>query len=182
MKRTKPEKSDPSEGCPLLRQEWRKLLARLRRTGAQATCDHVLELMPTTKYYPLALTIGLARHLLTRGDQLNAGRLIKSLKAAGANNPLLDKVQVRWLWDAGKFRTALIVALRSAEYWNRSYLFSVVGNIYDCLNMAEESPYYRRKSKHYHKQALLAQEREASSWESVDAIRKRYRESKCFKH
>jgi hypothetical protein len=160
-----------AKSFPLVKREWRRLLSRLRRVGAQKTCDHVLESISSAPY-PLAITTRLIRYLLRRGDYRNAGRLIIAIRRTGESNPLLDKVQIWWLWKIGKRRAALSLGLKSSTYWERSYLFSLVGDLYKLLNKGNNSPYYRRKSISYQKLALLAQDREASAWANAAEIKK----------
>ncbi len=127
---------------------WRRIRDRLRRQGANKTCDYVIKLIQSQPY-PLCYSIRLVEHLLKRGEYEAAGRMIEAVDQSEAKNPLMDELHSTWLWCLGKPREALSFAIASARFWKTSFLVHHVGTLYRCMADRKDSPYYRRKSEHY---------------------------------
>jgi len=144
----------------LVQREWRRILARFRRQGAQKTCEHLLHLVQSGPY-PLAFTTRFVELLLKRGEYEAAGKLIEAVDRSGAKHALMDELHSTWLWCIGKRRSAISFAIKSARFWNKSYLVHHVGALYRCMADRERSEYYSKKSDHYWRlAAALAKEEE----------------------
>jgi hypothetical protein len=135
------------------------VMAHLRRHGAMNTCEHVLQLIQNGSY-PLAFSTRLVEYLLKHREHEVAGRIIEAVDRSGAKHALMDKLHSSWLWCIGRHRSALSFAIKSANYWQKSYLAHHVGTLYRCMADRKKSAHYRRKSEHYWRlaHALVKQE------------------------
>src|SRR5260370_34430735 len=106
---------------PIIRREWRRISARLRRKGVQNTCDYVVLLIRSDPY-PLTFGRRLIEYLLKRREHDAAGRIIEALELRGIEHPLLGRLHSIWLWCMGRRSAALRFALKSARRWPKSYV------------------------------------------------------------
>lgn len=157
-------------GYPLVENEWRRILARLRRHGVQKTCEHVLGLIETGPY-PLIFGRRLIEHLLRRGERESvnaAGRIIEALDRRGTKHPLLDELHSSWLWCMGKRRAALSFALKSARRWRISYVVHKAGTVYRALYNRTGSNHHRKMAERYWRLAhSLVRQEEAQEAEQA---------------
>ncbi len=152
-------KASRSTKYPDVVREWRTILARLRRSGVQKTCDHV-ETLVRSDPYPLTFGLRLIEYLLKRREHNAAGRIIEALERRAVRDPLLDELHSSWLWCMGRRGAALRFALKSARRWPVSYVVHMVGTIYRAMYNRTGFEYQRKKAEQYWRQAHVIVKRE----------------------
>ncbi len=123
--------------------EWRRLLYRLRRQGAQKTVEYVSDQV-RKEGYPLWFPFKLSYRLMKRGEFAAAGKLLKATRRFGQPNPLIDGRYGTWLWCTGKHAAAIKFVARQAKLWSASLLFSDLSAMYRLIGQDEEADKYLR--------------------------------------
>jgi hypothetical protein len=122
-------------------KEWEKLLSCVRRRGADAAADYVIELIQSGRY-PLYYSQKFTEYLLKREKYITAGKILKALKEAGVEHSLIDKLRGWQLWSMGKKEAAISYAIKSARRWLAPFLFYQVSEFYSKKGDREKSDYY----------------------------------------
>jgi hypothetical protein len=114
----------------LLKPGWKRLLARLRRTGAAETTNYVIRLMRSSDY-PRAYIYGLSYKLMKQNEFDHAGKLLKVGRKLSDPTRLIECRYASWLWCTGRRKAAIRLLTKDVNRSPRSYALFDLASYYD---------------------------------------------------
>jgi hypothetical protein len=131
---------------PLVKNEWRKFLYRIRRYGFDETTSYTCKRIAAGTC-PLFFVVRYLKLLLKKGDIESASRIFRTARRNLRPHPLLDELYSSWLWCSGKKQAAIRVAVKQAHRWKRPYLYTQAAALYDLSGNERMAKRYFRSAR-----------------------------------
>jgi hypothetical protein len=133
--------------------EWRRILARVRRNGVLNVSKDISRLVRKggyPNYYPYKF----ARYLMKHGEFKEAGRLLSVTRRFGEQNPLVDRLYGNWLWAMGRRKAAFRFVTMAAKTNPHSCLYNSLSAMYKLVGDSKNAGRYLAVAAHFADQEL----------------------------